>query len=106
MRQFNANQSKLLADLVIPVELHFGKLQLTAQELLELSDGQIFPIYLQEESNVSLLVAGEVFAEGKLIKDDSAIYVEITQVFSDSWETNSNVSPIQIQTDTKEENNE
>lgn len=94
MRQLNLSQAKLLSDIVIPVQVSLGELVLTAAQLIDLRSGEHFPLHLDLESPVTIVVAGEVIAKGKLVKDQAVVCVLITEVLSETEETSSPNYPI------------
>jgi len=103
MRQLNLSQAKLLSELVIPVQIILGELPLSAAQLIDLRGGEYFPLLLEEDSLVTLVVSGEAIAKGKLVKDESSICVLITEIISDNIETQVPICPIGSQTDKLEE---
>ena len=94
MRQLNLSQSKLLSELVIPIQITLGEISISAAELIDLRGGEHFPIHIEKESPVTLVVAGEAIAKGKIVKENSVISVLITEIHSDSWETNAPIRSI------------
>ena len=91
MRELNLSQAKLLADLVIPVQIVLGELSLSAAQLIDLRAGEQYQLELDEYSLVTLVVSGEPIARGKLVKDNSDIYIQITETISPE-----NISPATI----------
>lgn len=87
MKQLNLSQARLLSELVIPVQVILGELSLSAAQLIDLRGGEHFPLLLEEDSEVSLVVSGEAIAKGRLVKDELSICVLITEIISDTLET-------------------
>ena len=100
MKQLNLSQAKLLSELVIPVQVSLGELSLTASQLLDLNTGEHFPLSIEENSPISLIVSGETIAKGRLVSDGSLIYILITEI---QHETSEPICPIEERADHMED---
>ena len=83
MKDLNLSQIKLLSELEIPIELYFGDILMSAEQLIDLRGGEQIPVTLHENSKVSLVVSGEVIAVGKLLSENENIFVEITEIIGE-----------------------
>lgn len=103
MKQLNLSQAKLLSELVIPIQISLGELSISASQLIDLRGGEHFPLNLEDQSPVTLIVSGEGVARGKLVKDESSIYVLVTEIIPCALETAAPNHPIRNETDKLEE---
>jgi len=74
-------QVKRLAELTLPLDIKIAEIELTAEDILTLEPGSLVKVSLPESLEVILLIAGEAFARGRLLREEGQVYVEIEEVF-------------------------
>ena len=87
MRQLTLSQSRLLSELTLPIQIHLGETELSASQLIDLRGGEYLNLEIDKESPITLLVAGEPIAQGKIVKKNDELGILITELFSTLEET-------------------
>ena len=81
-RLLSPEQVQLLNDLRLEATLEVGLVTMTAEELLDLTPGQLFEFQFDSEAPLFLTVAGERIASAKLVAEGEGLAIEITNIFS------------------------
>ena len=73
-------QTKLLNDLKLPINVQIGGLNLSAHQLLDLSLSQFFEFEIDPRTNLVLSIEGEEIAKAKFVVSDEKLGIEIIEV--------------------------
>lgn len=73
-------QVRFLSELQVEVRILLGSIQITGEQLLDLTSGSALECGFELGADVQLLVGDELLAEGKLVRDDGQLFVEIAQL--------------------------
>ena len=89
-------QVQLLSDLYVPLDVELTNISISADRLIDLSEGDILKCSFKPSEPVKLCVAGEIIATAKFVKDEDELALEILQVGGENKgtvETSNKFSP-------------
>jgi len=89
MKPLSPIQARLLSELRIKTEVLLGTIELSAEEILDLTEETLIQIPLAEGQKVTLRAGGELIAIGRLVCDETQTFIEILQAGEDLQETDS-----------------
>lgn len=72
------HQARFLAELQVEVGVEIGELRLSAEQLLDLQEGQVFELLCAADRPVVLRMGGETIAQGRLVLHEERLCVEIS----------------------------
>lgn len=75
--ELSTGQLRLLSDIQLEVALEVGQIILSAEQLLDLHQGQVFEVELDEKLPVTLRIGGEMIAEARFVLSDEQLALEI-----------------------------
>ena len=75
--KITAAQAKLLAELEVEVSVELGKVLLSVEQVLDLAEGQTFPLTIAEKSLVSLKVGDECVGIAQVISSGEGFALQI-----------------------------
>ena len=78
--EINQAQARLLSNLQIELAVEAGKLELSVEDLLDLSPGRVIEYVLAEQPEVKLRMGSSVIAKGKFVSQEGQLCVEITSL--------------------------
>lgn len=64
-----------------PLDIHLGQLELSLEEAIQLRPGMTLEFDLQEELQVTLLLAGNMWAQGRLRLSDEGAYISVERSY-------------------------
>ena len=77
---FSQGQVDFLKNLKLSVGIHVGGLNVSAQQLLDLSSGQIFEFEMNQYTKLSLFIDGERMATAKFTTVGDKLGIKIVEV--------------------------